>query len=133
MILGVGTDIVSVERIENVFEKHGERFASKYFSAVEIEKAESFTVGKMNVYAKRWAAKEALAKALGTGFRNKISMKDISIVNDENGKPSFELSGGVKEELEKFIPAGMNAKVSLSMSDEIAMAVAFVVISAEME
>ncbi len=133
MILGIGTDIVSVERIEDVFKKHGERFASKYFSAAEIEKAESFSVNKMNVYAKRWAAKEAVAKALGTGFRDNISMKDISVVNDDNGKPSVVLSGGVKEELENFIPEGMKAKVSLSISDEASMAMAFVVISAEVE
>ncbi len=133
MILGIGTDLISIKRIEDMLEKQGERFIKKYFSDAEVLKAESFTVGKANVYAKRWAAKEAFAKALGLGFRGNISMKDISIVNDDNGKPSMIVYGGAKEELDKMIPNGMKMNINLSMSDDTTMAMAFVILSAEME
>lgn len=133
MIIGIGTDISNLERIAEVLENHGERFAEKYFSEEERKKGELKKTDKKRIayYAKHWAAKEAFVKALGLGFRGGIYPKDVMVLNDVNGKPYIELAGGVKEAFESFVPAGYLAQIHLSLSDDAPSAIAFVVIDAE--
>lgn len=135
MILGIGTDLTGIERIAGTLERHGERFISRCFGAEERDKVEKQAEGAVHLraagYAKRWAAKEACAKALGLGIRNDIYLKDIVVVNVTGGKPTLVLSGGAKERLSALTPAGMTPKISVSLADDAGMALAFVVISAE--
>jgi holo-[acyl-carrier protein] synthase len=135
MIIGVGADITSIGRIEHSLTRHGERFIDRCFSPEEREKVESSSNGDIKAraagYAKRWAAKEACAKALGLGIRDNIFLKDIGVTNDDMGRPSLVLSGGAKERLTQITPEGMTASVYISLSDEPPMALAFVIISAD--
>jgi holo-[acyl-carrier protein] synthase len=135
LILGIGTDLTSIDRLAEVLERHGERFIDRCFSAVEREKVEKSANGDPQAraagYAKRWAAKEACAKALGLGIRNDIYLKDITVVNDTGGKPDLILAGGAKDRLTVLTPQGMTPQVHLSLTDDPPMAMAFVVISAE--
>lgn len=135
MILGVGTDMASAERIGRLLDEKGDRFLTRCFTPGEQAWVEAAAVGhpprRASGYAKRWAAKEACAKALGLGIRDDIFLKDIAVVNDAAGKPLIELSGGAKERLTHLTPGGMTAWVHVSLSDEGPMALAFVVISAE--
>jgi holo-[acyl-carrier protein] synthase len=135
LILSIGTDITNIDRIESTLQRHEERFISRCFTEEERHKVE--TDAKQDIkrkaagYAKRWAAKEACAKALGLGIRENVFLKDIAVVNDGTGKPSLILTGGAKERLTRLAPKGMTAIVHLSLSDEPPLALAFVVISAE--
>lgn len=132
MILGIGTDIASITRIEEALQKHKARFVDRCFSAEEKAHAAKAPQDKQAAsYAKRWAAKEACAKALGLGIREDVFLKDISVTNDAQGKPALLLSGGAKERLTTLVPKGMTAKVHVSLSDDATLAQAFVVISAE--
>ena len=135
MILGIGTDMASAERIARILAEKGDRFITRCFAPEERARVEESAGGearrRASGYAKRWAAKEACAKALGLGIRDDIFLKDIAVVNDAAGKPMIELSGGAKERLTRLTPDGMTASVHVSLSDEGAMALAFVVISAE--
>jgi holo-[acyl-carrier protein] synthase len=135
MILGIGTDLASIERIAATLEKHGARFIDRCFGAEERDKVEKLAEGAAHLraagYAKRWAAKEACAKALGLGIRNDIYLKDIVVVNVTDGKPTLVLSGGAKDRLTDLTPKGMTSTVSVSLADDGGMALAFVVISAE--
>jgi holo-[acyl-carrier protein] synthase len=130
MIIGIGSDITDIRRIERLIKRFGDRFVRKYFTDKEIEK--SGTYRKNPAYAaslaKRFAAKEACAKALGSGFKGGVSFRDISVVNDKRGKPSIILSGGAMERLKEITPIDMNPTILLSLSDEPPMALAFVVI-----
>ncbi|MDH5722232.1 MAG: holo-ACP synthase [Alphaproteobacteria bacterium] len=132
MILGIGNDIVDIRRIEKAFERHGERFIERCFTPHEQKKAKRRESAgtQHDVYAKRFAAKEACAKALGTGFAKNIVLKDIGVVENEEGRPFLELSGGALEQLVAITPKGKKAVLHLSLSDEPPMAQAFVVIEA---
>lgn len=125
MIYGIGTDIVSIQRIENNLERHGEHFASRILTDGEMQGYQK-SVRKSHFLAKRFAAKEAAVKALGTGFRDGLSLKDISVSNDDLGKPILEFSDRAKEEL-KIRGIG---NCHLSLSDEQNYAVAFVTLEA---
>lgn len=135
MILGIGTDLASIERISETLEKQGSRFIERCFGAAEREKVEKSAKGDMRMraagYAKRWAAKEACAKALGLGIRNDIYLKDIVVSNDEQGKPDLILTGGAKDCLTAMTPRGMTPQAHVSLSDDGLMAIAFVILSAE--
>lgn len=135
MILGIGTDLASIERIAETLNKHGARFIERVFGAEEREKVEKLAEGAEHLraagYAKRWAAKEACAKALGLGIRNEIYLKDIVVVNVTGGKPTLVLSGGARERLAAITPQGSTPRIDVSLADDGGMALAFVVISAE--
>ncbi|HKM87305.1 MAG TPA: holo-ACP synthase [Xanthobacteraceae bacterium] len=129
MILGIGSDITDVRRIAKVMERHGERFLDRIFTATERARAEKRRT-RVETYAKRFAAKEACAKALGTGLRAGVWWRDIGVVNLPSGRPTIELTGGARRRLEAITPAGCEARIDLTMTDDGPIAQAFVVISA---
>jgi holo-[acyl-carrier protein] synthase len=129
MILGIGSDITDVRRIAKVIERHGERFLDRIFTATERARAEKRR-NRVESYAKRFAAKEACAKALGTGLRAGVWWRDIGVVNLPSGWPTIELTAGAKRRLEAITPAGCEARIDLTMTDDGPIAQAFVVISA---
>jgi holo-[acyl-carrier protein] synthase len=129
MILGIGSDITDVRRIAKVLERHGDRFIERIFTATERERAERRR-NRIETYAKRFAAKEACAKALGTGFRSGVWWRDMGVVNLASGRPTMILTGGAKRRLEAITPAGYEARIDLTITDEGPMAHAFVIISA---
>jgi holo-[acyl-carrier protein] synthase len=129
MILGIGSDITDVRRIAKVIERHGDRFIDRVFTAAERGKAEKRR-NRVETYAKRFAAKEACAKALGTGLRAGVWWRDIGVVNLPSGRPTLELTGGAKRRLEAITPAGYEARIDLTITDDGPIAQAFVVISA---
>lgn len=131
MILGLGSDICDIRRIEAAISRHGERFVSRIFTAAERAKAASRTQRiQAATYAKRFAAKEAAAKALGTGFRRGVFFSDLGVVNLPTGQPTLQMTGGAAERLAAITPAGMVASVALTMTDEYPYAFALVIISA---
>jgi len=130
MILGIGSDLVDITRIERSIERFGDRFLARIFTDRERARADS-KANRAAVYAKRFAAKEAIWKALGEEDRAGIQWRELEVVNDSSGKPSFELSGAAAARLEAITPDGFVARVDLSLTDEPPMAQAFVVISAE--
>jgi holo-[acyl-carrier protein] synthase len=129
MILGIGSDIVDVRRIERVIERHGERFLGRIFTEAERVKAERRRT-KMETYAKRFAAKEACAKALGTGFRAGVFWRDMGVINLPSGKPTMKLTGGALARLKAITPAGHEAVIEVSITDEGPLAQALVIIQA---
>jgi holo-[acyl-carrier protein] synthase len=129
MIIGIGSDITDVRRIAKVIDRHGERFIDRIFTSTERAKAEKRR-NRIETYAKRFAAKEACAKALGTGFRAGVWWRDMGVINLPSGRPTLELTGGAKRRLEAITPAGYEARIDLTITDEGPMAHAFVVISA---
>jgi holo-[acyl-carrier protein] synthase len=129
MILGIGSDITDVRRIEKVIERHGERFLARIFTEKERARAER-KKKRIETYAKRFAAKEACAKALGTGMRGGVWWRDMGVVNLPSGRPTMHLTGGALRRLEAMTPQGYEAKIDLTISDEGPMAQALVVISA---
>jgi holo-[acyl-carrier protein] synthase len=129
MILGIGSDIVDVRRIERVIERHGERFLARIFTATERAKADA-RVKRVETYAKRFAAKEACAKALGTGLRAGVFWCDMGVVNLPSGRPTMKLTGGALKRLQAITPKGCEARIDLTITDEGPMAQAMVVISA---
>ena len=130
MILGIGSDLCDVGRIEKVIERHGERFIARIFTAAERARAER-RANPAATYAKRFAAKEACAKALGTGLRNGVFWRDMGVVNLPSGRPTLKLTGGALARLKAITPEGFEARIDLTITDEGPMAQAFVVISAE--
>ncbi len=132
MIIGIGTDLVDIGRIQEVLDRHGARFEQRCFTDVEQAKAAKRQgIEKIAAtYAKRFAAKEACVKALGTGFIDDIIMKDIGVVEDENGRPSLVLTGGALARLNKLMPENTCPALHLSLTDEPPYAQAFVVIEA---
>jgi holo-[acyl-carrier protein] synthase len=131
MILGLGNDVCDIRRIEQVMARHGERFVERVFTDVERAKAERRTEKiRAATYAKRFAAKEAASKALGTGFRDGVFMKDLGVVNLRSGQPTMIMTGGALLRLAAITPAGMRAVVHLTMTDEYPYASAIVMISA---
>ena len=129
MILGIGSDITDVRRIAKVIERHGDRFIDRIFTPAERAKAERRR-NRVETYAKRFAAKEACAKALGTGLRAGVWWRDIGVTNLPSGRPTLELTGGAKRRLDAITPAGYQARIDLTMTDEGPMAQALVIISA---
>jgi holo-[acyl-carrier protein] synthase len=129
MILGLGSDITDVRRIAKVIERHGDRFLARVFTETERARAEQ-RKNRIETYAKRFAAKEACAKALGTGIRQGVWWRDMGVVNLPSGKPTVKLTGGALRRLNALTPEGCEAHIDLTISDEGPMAVAFVIISA---
>ncbi|MCB1884184.1 MAG: holo-ACP synthase [Geminicoccaceae bacterium] len=129
MILGTGIDIVDIRRVERVLERYGERFTLRCFTSVERARSDR-RARRAESYAKRYAAKEACAKALGTGLARGVFWRDIGVVNLPGGKPTVELSGGARARLERLTPDGMQAFVELSLTDEPPLAQALVIIYA---
>ena len=127
MILGIGSDICDARRIAGVLERHGDRFIDRVFTAAERERADRRR-NRYETYAKRFAAKEACAKALGTGLRSGVWWRDMGVINLPSGRPTMELTGGAKRRLEAITPAGFEARIELTITDEGPMAHAFVVI-----
>jgi holo-[acyl-carrier protein] synthase len=131
MILGLGSDICDIRRVEMVIARHGDRFLDRVFTPVERAKAGRRTAKiQTSTYAKRFAAKEAAAKALGTGFRKGVFFSDLGVVNLPSGQPTLHMTGGAAERLAAITPAGMRAMVALTMTDEYPYAYAQVIISA---
>lgn len=129
MIIGMGSDLCDVRRIERTIARHGERFLNRIFTPLERERSER-RKRSVESYAKRFAAKEACAKALGTGFRRGVFFRDLGVVNLPSGKPTMALTGGAKARLEALIPPGFAAQIDLTITDEGPLAQAIVVISA---
>jgi holo-[acyl-carrier protein] synthase len=129
MILGVGSDLVEIPRIERVLERHGDRFLNRIFTATERARAER-RADRIATYAKRFAAKEACAKALGTGFRRGVFWRDMGVVNLPSGRPTMLLTGGALARLQAITPEGCEAQIDVTITDESAMAQALVIISA---
>jgi holo-[acyl-carrier protein] synthase len=131
MIIGLGSDIMDIRRIERVIEKHGDRFLDRIFTPLERAKAERRTPKiRAATYAKRFAAKEAASKALGTGFRAGVFWRDLGVVNLSSGQPTLRMTGGAAERLKAITPPGHLAHVALTMTDEYPYAQAQVIISA---
>ncbi len=131
MILGLGSDICDIRRIEQALERFGDRFIKRVFTEAEIAKAERRSgQNRSGTYAKRFAAKEACAKALGTGFARGVFMSDLSVVNLPGGQPTLRLSGGAVARLAELTPPGTTARIDLTMTDEYPYAYAQVIISA---
>jgi holo-[acyl-carrier protein] synthase len=133
MIIGVGSDLIDIRRVAKVIERHGERFLGRIFTEAERAKAERRAKSEKMVvatYAKRFAAKEACAKALGTGIRHGVWWRDMGVVNLPGGRPTMQLTGGAQARLAALTPAGHEARIDLTITDEWPTAQAFVIISA---
>lgn len=129
MIIGLGSDMVDVRRIARSIERYGERFLGRIFTPAERAKAEN-RANTVETYAKRFAAKEACAKALGTGLRSGVFWRDMGVVNLPSGRPTMKLTGGALKRLQAITPAGCAAKIDVSLTDEGPSAQAIVIISA---
>ena len=130
MIIGLGSDLCSIERIQASVDRFGNRFLHRVFTDVERAKAASRPHSMAGTLAKRFAAKEAFSKAVGTGFKRGVFMKDIGVVNGPSGAPTLELTGGAKAQLDALAPAGHAIKVHLTMTDDQPWAQAFVILEA---
>ena len=130
MIIGLGSDLCNIERIGNSLARYGERFENRVFTDIEIAKARRRPFTIAGTYAKRFAAKEAFSKAVGTGFKRGVFMKDIGVVNAPSGAPTLALTGGAALRLEEMIPAGHEARIHLTLTDDPPWAQAFVIIEA---
>lgn len=131
MIIGIGSDILDIRRIGKTIEKHGDRFLERIFTPAERAKAARRTERiRTATYAKRFAAKEAASKALGTGFRAGVFWRDLGVVNLPSGRPTLRLTGGAAERLAAITPPGHRAEIALTMTDEFPYAQAMVVITA---
>ena len=129
MILGLGSDLCDARRIAQVLERHGERFIDRIFTPLERSKAEG-RANRAETYAKRFAAKEACAKALGTGMRKGVFWRDMGVINLPGGRPTMQLTGGALARLKAITPAGCEARIDVSLTDEGPLAQAIVIISA---
>ena len=129
MIVGIGTDLVDIRRVAKTIERHGERFLQRVFTETECALAER-RANRVETYAKRFAAKEACSKALGTGIRRGVWWRDMGVVNLPGGRPTMQLTGGALARLEALTPEGMEARIDLSITDDWPLAQAFVIISA---
>jgi holo-[acyl-carrier protein] synthase len=130
LILGTGSDICDIRRIEKSLERFGARFTERIFSPLERAKAERRPLGIASTYAKRFAAKEATAKALGTGFRRGVFFADLTVINLPSGQPTMELHNGALRRLAVLLPEGFTPRIDLTMTDEYPYAFASVIISA---
>ena len=130
MILGLGSDLCSIERIQASLDRFGARFEDRVFTAVELDKARRRPFTYAATLAKRFAAKEAFSKAVGTGFRRGVFMKDIGVVNAPSGAPTLALTGGAKARLDAMTPDGYALAIHLTLTDDHPWAQAFVIIEA---
>jgi holo-[acyl-carrier protein] synthase len=130
MIVGLGSDLIDIRRVERMIERYGERFLSRIFTDLERRKSDR-RANRAASYAKRYAAKEACAKALGTGFRGGVFWRDLGVVNLPSGRPTMVLTGGALTRLQAMTPAGMEVRIDLTITDEPPMAQALVIITAE--
>ena len=130
MIIGIGSDIVDVRRIESTIARYGDRFLNRIFTDAERAKAER-RANRVETYAKRFAAKEACSKALGTGFRAGVFWRDMGVINLPSGRPTMRLTGGALARLKALTPDGYEARIDITLTDEGPMAQALVIISAE--
>ena len=128
MILGLGSDIIDIRRIEKAIARYGDRFLARVFTDTERLKSER-RAARIASYAKRFAAKEACAKALGTGLRKGVYWRDMGVINLRSGRPTMVLTGGAAEQLRRITPEGLQARVDVTLSDEFPLAQAIVVIS----
>src|SRR6202000_1943225 len=129
MIIGLGSDLIDVRRIEKTIARHGERFINRIFTDIELAKSDK-RAQRAASYAKRFAAKEACSKALGTGLNKGVYWRDMGVVNLPGGKPTMKLTGGALARLEAITPAGYTAVIDLSIPDDFPLAQAIVIISA---
>jgi holo-[acyl-carrier protein] synthase len=129
MIIGIGNDVIDIRRIEATLERFGGRFIERIFTETEVRKSER-RAARTASYAKRFAAKEACSKALGTGFRAGVFWRDMGVVNEPSGKPTMVLTGGALIRLEELLPAGHAARIHLTITDDFPYAHAFVMIEA---
>ncbi len=130
MIIAIGSDLCNIERIANSLERFGERFEARVFTEVERAKAARRPFTKAGTLAKRFAAKEAFSKAVGTGFKAGVFMRDIGVVNLRSGAPTLALTGGAAERLAMLVPDGHEAVIHLTLTDDHPWAQAFIVIEA---
>ena len=130
MILGIGSDLIDIRRIEKTLGRWGEKFIERCFTEAERRRSEGRRERAAS-YAKRYAAKEACAKALGTGFRRGVFWRDMGVVNLPNGRPTMALTGGAARRLAELVPPGMTARIDVSITDEPPLAQVIVIISAE--
>jgi holo-[acyl-carrier protein] synthase len=130
VIIGLGSDLCNIERIEAALARHGDRFERRCFTEVERAKAARRPFTRAGTYAKRFAAKEAFSKAVGTGFYRGVYMKDIGVVNAPSGAPTLQLAGGAAKRLAEMVPDGHEAVIHLTLTDDHPWAQAFVVIEA---
>lgn len=129
MIIGLGSDLIDIRRIEKTIERHGERFLGRIFTPLERAKSDK-RAQRAASYAKRFAAKEACSKALGTGLRRGVFWRDMGVINLPGGKPTMKLSGGALERLNEITPAGHEVQIDLTITDDFPIAQAIVIISA---
>lgn len=129
MILGIGSDLIDIRRIEKALERFPERFEMRIFTEAERRKSD-LRVNRAESYAKRFAAKEACSKALGTGFRRGVYWRDMGVINLASGKPTMDLKGGAKARLDSLVPDGMAPQIDLTITDEFPLGQALVIISA---
>jgi holo-[acyl-carrier protein] synthase len=128
MILGLGNDIIDIERIERTIARFGDRFLERVFTETERRKSDR-RKERAASYAKRFAAKEACSKALGTGFRQGVFWRDMGVINLPSGRPTLMLTGGAAEQLKRITPPGYTARIDLSLTDDYPLAQAIVIIS----
>jgi holo-[acyl-carrier protein] synthase len=129
MIIGIGSDLIDIRRIEKAIERYGDRFLDRIFTETERRKSDR-RANRAASYAKRFAAKEACAKALGTGFSHGVFWRDMGVVNLPGGQPTMKLTGGAAERLQRLLPAKHVAQIHLTITDDFPLAQAFVLISA---
>jgi holo-[acyl-carrier protein] synthase len=129
MIIGIGNDTIDIRRVEKVLDKHGERFTHRIFTEIEVRKSERRRLRAAS-YAKRFAAKEACSKALGTGMSGGVFWRDMGVVNLPSGKPTMELTGGAAQRLAKLTPPGHRPAIHLTITDDFPLAQALVIIEA---
>lgn len=129
MIIGIGIDIIDIRRVERTLERYGDRFTQRCFTEIERTKSDR-RARRADSYAKRYAAKEACAKALGTGLRLGVYWRDMGVVNLPTGQPTLQLTGGAADRLAALLPAGHRADLALTITDEYPLAQAMVIITA---
>ena len=129
MIIGLGNDMIDIRRVERTIERYGERFLSRVFTDIERSKSDN-RAARAASYAKRFAAKEACSKALGTGFRRGVYWRDMGVVNLPSGKPTMQLTGGALERLQEITPPGMSPQIDVTITDDGPIAQVIVIISA---
>jgi holo-[acyl-carrier protein] synthase len=127
-MIGLGSDLIDIRRIEKAIERHGERFLDRIFTPIERARSEA-RANRIESYAKRFAAKEACSKALGTGFRDGVFWRDMGVVNLASGRPTMALTGGALARLRAITPAGMDARIDITLTDEPPLASAVVMIT----
>jgi holo-[acyl-carrier protein] synthase len=130
VIIGIGSDLCNIERIGRSLDRFGQRFEQRVFTETERARAEKRPLTRAGTYAKRFAAKEAFSKAVGTGFKRGVFMKDIGVVNKASGEPTLHLTGGARQRLDELTPEGHAARIHLTMTDDHPFAQAFVIIEA---